>query len=383
RLAERGVKVIVESSRARIFSDEAFVQSGAQVVDRADGADFLLGIKEPRIEDLMTGKTYAVFSHTIKGQPNNMPLLKAILDRDITLLDYECVTDRHGTRLVYFGRFAGICGMVDSLHHLGGKLRLGGIDNPFTAIGPAHSYESLDAIQACLDEVAATIERDGVPGQIAPCIIGITGHGHVSQGAQEMLDRLRPVEVHPRRISEFVEHERSQRQQLYKIVFLREEKFRSKEGGGYYFEEYLAHPERFESNLDRYLSDLTMLVHTSYWDERYPRLVTRDMVRRLAEHGSLRLEMIGDLACDPGGSIELTHRVTTIEKPTYTYDFRGDRYVEGPAGDGILIMAVDNLPAELPRDASVEFSAQVRRYVYEIATHGLEGDDDDLDVSPE
>jgi hypothetical protein len=313
-LVEHGVSVVAESSADRIWSDDELAAAGAEIVDRARSASILLGIKEPQIADLMPGKIYAVFSHTKKGRAHNMPLLAACLDRRITLLDYECIVDRHGARLVYFGRVAGMCGMIDSLHYLGAKLQSRGHATPFTAIRPARAYDELAQARADVQAVCETIETEGLPEPLAPFIVGITGHGHVSQGAQEVLGWLHPVEVHPKDIAEFVRHENASTQRTFKIVLLREEKLRAKDGRGFYFEEYLANPARFESNLDVYLPYLTVLVHTSYWDDRYPRLVPRAMIRNLVGGTRrLRLELIGDLSCDVKGSIEITERVATIE----------------------------------------------------------------------
>lgn len=377
-LTRHGLTVLAESSDARIVTDDAMAAAGAVVVQRAEKADLLLGIKEPRIEDLLPGKIYAVFSHTVKGQPFNMPLLSAMLERGTSLLDWECIVDRHATRLVYFGRFAGICGMVDSLHYMGAKLAARGHPTPLQRIRPAHTYDSLAGIREDVVATGETIEKDGVPGPMAPFIVGITGHGHVSRGAQEVLDWLDPVEIHPRDLAEFTQHEKGIVNRTFKIVLLREEKLRSRDGKGFYFEEYLQDPDRFESNLDNYLPYLTMLVHTSYWDSRYPRLVTREMLRGLVgESRRLRLEFIGDLACDLKGSIEVTERITTVDRPTFTYDPRHDTFTEGHGSDGIAIMAVDNLPSELSRDASVEFSGQIRDYVCQLATHGMERGDAD------
>jgi alpha-aminoadipic semialdehyde synthase len=376
-LVEHGVKVMAESSPQRIFTDDELASAGASVVSRADGADLLLGIKEPRIDDLIPGKIYAVFSHTIKGQSHNMLLLSAILDRKITLLDYECIVDRHGGRLVYFGRFAGICGMVNGLHYLGAKLQARGYPTVLTGIRPAHTYNSIAQARTDVETLCETIERVGLPEPMVPFIVGITGHGHVSQGAQEVLDWLNPIEIHPRDIAAFVRHEKTMTHRIFKIVLLREEKLRARDGKGFYFEEYIEDPDRFESNLDIYLPYLTMLVHTSYWDERYPRLVTRAMLRDLIDSTRrLRLQFIADLSCDLKGSIEITERVATIDRPTFTYDPRADLFVDGHEADGITILAIDNLPAELPHESSVGFSGQIRNYVYQLATHGLaEGDE--------
>ena len=122
--------------------------------------------------------------------------------------------------------------------------------------------------------------------------------------------------------------------------------------------------------MDVYLPYLNILVHTAYWDNRYPRLVTEKMINTLSKKKPFRLEFIGDLSCDVKGSIEITHKTTTRERPVYTYDPPAKKFVEGYKSEGVTVLAVDNLPAELPKDASDHFSGLIRDYVYQIAVHG-------------
>ncbi|MFC1646539.1 hypothetical protein ACFL2Y_05130 [Candidatus Omnitrophota bacterium] len=301
-LVKRGIKVEVESSHTRVFSDSQYRKKGAKVLDRLQKASLLVGIKQPPLDSLYQDKIYMVFSHTSKGQSNNMPLLKACLKSKITLIDYEKIVDLHGRRLVYFGRFAGICGLVDSLHHLGKKLEWQGIKNPFSKIEPAYKYSSLESLKKAMAVVDRCIMRQGFEKKISPFIIGITGHGNVSKGVQEILGTLSPIEVHPKDMLKFVRHEKGMRHNIYKIVFLREEKFRSRNGMGFYFEKYLEHPNKFESNLDVYLPHLNIFIHTSYWDKMYPRMVTKEMMHRLYRKKQFRLNFIADLSCDDGPS---------------------------------------------------------------------------------
>lgn len=370
-LVDKGVSVEVETRKTRVFSDEEYRTSGAAVVDKFRRASLLVGIKEVEPNRLLPRKAYLFFSHTVKGQAHNMPLLQTCVDNHITLIDYERIVDRAGNRLVYFGRFAGVCGMADSLHYYGKKLDRIGSKNPFAVVRPAHEYGSLASLKKAVARLGESVRRNGIDGKTAPLIVGVTGHGHVLEGVREILDLIDPVEIHPRDMPQFVRHEKTACRRIFKIIFLREEKIRKKNGKGFYFEEYLRRPGLFVSNLDRYLPYITMLINTSYWDNRYPRLVPRSMVRRLARRKPFRLQFIGDISCDIAGSVELTNRATTPDEPVYTYLPRTDTYEAGCGVDGITILARDNLPAELPADASVEFSRQIRDYVYQIAAHGV------------
>jgi alpha-aminoadipic semialdehyde synthase len=197
-LVDRGVSVEVERSKTRVFSDREYKKNGAVLVDRVQDALLLIGIKEPRVHDLHAQRIYMVFSHTGKGQKHNMPLLKACLKKNITLIDYEKIVDFYGGRLVFFGRFAGICGIVDSLHYLGRKFEWRGMKTPFSLIQPAYKYNSLEVLKLALAEVNVQIRRKGFPKGLPPLIIGITGHGNVSRGVQEVLDVLQPIEINPK-----------------------------------------------------------------------------------------------------------------------------------------------------------------------------------------
>ena len=369
-LAKRGIRVEIESSPIRVFKDEEYKEAGAKVLHRFKKAKLLLGIKGQRVEDLYPDKVYMTFSHTTKGQPRNLPLLRACMEKHITLIDYEKITDLHGKRLVYFGRFAGICGLVDSFHYFGEKLEWERKKTPFSSIRPAHRYGSLKQIKSAVSKLSRKIRSKGFDGNLSPFIIGITGHGNVARGVQEVLNLLNPVEVHPRDMHRFTRHQKGMHNKIYKISFLREEKFRTKDKRGFYIEEYMKHPERFRTNMDKYLPYLNMLIHTSYWDRRFPRLVTKKMVNELSRKKPFRLKFIGDISCDINGSVELTHKTTTQDDPTFTYDPKTGTFADGYKSRGITILAVDNLPSELPKDASQEFSGVIRDYVYQIAAHG-------------
>ena len=295
-IADFSIEAVIQPSENRIYTDDEYRKIGVRVDEDLSGCDVILGIKEVKVADLIAGKSYLYFSHTIKGQSYNMPMLEACLEKNVTLIDYEKIVDAHGKRLVYFGRFAGICGLVDSLHYLGKKLRWQGINNPFVYIRPAREYKSLAAVKEAMLELDGRIQRKGLNKAISPFIIGITGHGNVSRGVHEVLDLLSPIEVHPRDMLHFIKHQKGTRNGIYKIVFLREEKMRSKDRKGFYFEAYRRHPQRFASNLDKYLQYLNILINGSYWDIQYPRMVTKDMIRRLSKRKSFRLEFINDIS---------------------------------------------------------------------------------------
>ncbi|PIQ85557.1 MAG: hypothetical protein COV74_08690 [Candidatus Omnitrophica bacterium CG11_big_fil_rev_8_21_14_0_20_45_26] len=370
-LVERHIPVEVLSSSLRIFRDHEFKRAGAKIVTRFKQAKLLIGVKEPLPAELLNRKIYMVFSHTTKGQPANRPLLREALRQRITLIDYEHIVDLRRQRLVYFGRFAGICGMIDGLHFLGRRYEAQGIETPLLHVRRALDYKDYKQARRHLRWVARETRKKGFPLPITPFIVGITGHGNVSQGAQEVLDIFRPIEIHPKDIMVFIRHQKKRNKQIYKIVFNREEKLRSKKRKGFYFEEYLEYPDRFESNLDQYLPHINMLINASYWTKRYPRLVSEKMIKKLTRQKKKpRLVFIGDLSCDVSGTIEITKKTTTPGNPIYTYHPETGQIQDGFWRRGIAVLAVDNLPCELPKDASVDFSALIRDYVYQVAAHG-------------
>lgn len=371
-LVKKNISVEVVSSPLRIFNDAQYARYGAKIVTKFKKANLLIGIKEPPIDILIPDSVCMVFSHTTKGQTYNQSLLAAFLKKKITLIDYEHIKGSLGQRLVYFGRYAGICGMIDTLHVFGRKAKLLNNPNPFSDLKGAVHYRNYNSAKKTLKQVAEKIQKNGIGNKFAPFVIGILGHGNVSQGAQEVLEYIGAVDIHPKDIDILSRSHTSHKKTIYKLVFQREEKFRSKKGKGFYFEEYIKHPEQFESNLDEYIPFLNILINASYWDKRYPRLLSEAMLRRLySENPDFRLSVIGDLSCDIKGTIEITKKVTTPSEPAFVYNPVTKKISNNLSDNGIAVMAVDNLPCEFPKESSMEFAEQVREYVYQIAAHGI------------
>ncbi|MFC1516976.1 hypothetical protein ACFL5G_00305 [Candidatus Margulisiibacteriota bacterium] len=370
-LINKGIFVEIEASSRRIFKDAEYKKQGARVVRDIRQAELLVGIKAPKLKDLKKAKTYLIFSHTSKGQPANMPLLKKILQNKNSLLDYEKITNAAGKRLVYFGHFAGICGAIDSLYYFGQKLEKQKIRNPFKGLKPAFKYQSIATAKKDLRKISKTIRTRGVPKEIAPLLVGITGHGNVAKGALEMLEILSPQEIHPQDINHYVQKHKKNNKQVYTIVLKKTEKLRTKDGSPYVHKKYLKYPEKYKSNLDHYLPCLNLLIHGSYWDKRFPKMVTRQMLQKLLRQRKLRCQFIGDLSCDVNGGIEITAEATTPDRPVLTYDPKRNVVEAGLRPEGITVLAVDNLPAELPRDSSKEFSKLSRVFIAKLAFSGV------------
>lgn len=371
-LVKRKIPVEVASSPLRIYKDSQYKRSGAKIVTKFQKANLLTGIKEPPIDTLIPDSVYMVFSHSTKGQEYNQKLLAAFLKNKITLIDYEHITGSLGERLVYFGRYAGICGMIDTLHVFGRKAKLQGIPNPFSDLKSAVHYGNYGSARKALARVVEKIKIKGFDKKFTPFVIGILGHGNVSQGAQEVLEYMEAVDIHPRDTDILARSRTSHKKTIYKLLFQREEKLRSKKGKNFYFEEYLKHPDGFESNLERHLPLLNIIVNASYWDKRYPRLLSETMLRKLYRtKPGLRLSVIGDLSCDIKGTIEITKRVTSSSEPAFVYNPVSRKISNDLSDSGIAVMAIDNLPCEFPKESSMEFAGKVRDFVYQIAAHGI------------
>jgi alpha-aminoadipic semialdehyde synthase len=182
-VAEYGVEVLLEPSPNRVFTEEEYRQAGAKITSDLNHCNIIFGVKEIPKENLAPGLTYCFFSHTIKAQPFNMPMLKKIMNLGVTLLDYELVKDKKGVRKIFFGNFAGYAGMINSLWALGQRLQWEGINTSLKKIKQAKQYESLNAAETAVKEVGEEIRRNGLPVSVTPLICGFTGYGRVSCGA--------------------------------------------------------------------------------------------------------------------------------------------------------------------------------------------------------
>ncbi len=371
-LVEQGFEVQVVPSEKRIFNDEEYLKAGAILKNEPIDAKLILGVKEMPIGYFQKDKTYIFFSHTIKGQSYNMPLLKNMMQSGINLIDYERIVNDKGERLIFFGRFAGLAGMINSLWSLGRRLMINGVETPFLKLKQTHNYNSLQEAKAAISEVGRQIAENGLPKALKPLTIGITGYGNVSKGAQEILNLLPVMEIEPKELLNLENNNNLPSNVIYKIVFEEKHLARNKqEGKKFVLQEYYQYPERFVGVFEQYLPHLTVLMNCMYWDTRYPRIVTKNYLEQLSKNKKLKLEVIGDVTCDPNGSVEITHKGTAIEDPVFVYNPLTRTPSMGFKGDGVLVMAVDILPSELPRESSLAFSNALIKYLPELAKADL------------
>lgn len=322
------VTVTCEKSPIRCFKDEEYEKLNVRLSADMSDCDILMGIKEVPIDNLIEGKTYLFFSHTIKKQPYNKKLLQAILRKNIRLIDYEVLRDRLGNRLVAFGRFAGIVGAYNGLWTYG--KRTGNF--------------SLRRAHECFDVNDLKLELR--KAKLPPIKIILTGGGRVGKGSMETLDTagIRKVTPHDFLTKQFDEP-------VY-VQLGSGDYHTRKEGGHFIREEFHTNPERYESHFLLYTKVADILMAGAFWNPKAPVLFTKEDMRSPA----FRIKVIADITCDINGSVPSTLRATTINEPLYDYD--PFTYSEKPALSDekhVTVMSIDNLPCELPRSASEEF----------------------------
>ncbi len=356
---DHDIQTVLQPFPTRAFHDAEYRVVGAEIDENLTDCPIVLAIKEMPIDFFREGLTYVFFAHVIKGQSYNMPMLRQLLDLNCNLIDYEKITDDNGIRLVFFGKEAGQAGMIDTLWTLGRRLTADGIENPFIGVRQANEYRRLSYVEQALIQVREELTSNGVPDEVHPIVFGFAGYGNVSDGAQEILDLLPVAEISPGELLNPTADTFDKKDHVYKVVF-KEEHMVDPVDPDHAFElqDYYDKPERYRGVFERYIPHLTVLVNCIYWDDRYPRLLSKELVHELYSGGGRpKLRVIGDISCDVDGAVEVNMRATDSGSPVYVYDVDKGDAVDGVEGNGPVILAVDNLPTELPRESSARFSS--------------------------
>jgi len=381
-----GLKLVVQTSPQRAFTDEEFSRAGIPLqADLAD-CDVIVGLKEIPIDQLAPHKTYVFFSHVIKGQTYNMPMLKRLMTLGDTLIDYERIVDDQGRRLIAFGQYAGLAGMINGLWALGQRLDVEGIANPFSRLRQARTYATLADAKASIVRVADAIMRQGIPPAVHPLIVGFAGYGNVSRGAQEIFDILPFEEIAPGSVARMAAKPTDRTDRLYKVVYQEKDLVRPRDTGTTFtLEDYYQYgKQKYTGAVSQELGHLTLLVNCIYWDERYPRLLNKADCRALWAAGRKpRLRVIADISCDVDGALACTVQASYPNRPLYVFDPESGRVTDGVRGHGPVVMAVEILPAELPRESSAYFSRLLTDYVPALAKLNRRTDLEDLDCPSE
>ncbi|RIV46903.1 NAD(P)-dependent oxidoreductase [Flagellimonas pelagia] len=328
-------QILVESSPIRVFTDGEYKEKGLQVVDSMDACEVLLGVKEVPIDALIPNKKYFFFSHTIKKQPYNRDLLRAILDKNIELYDHEVITNPKGQRLVAFGRYAGIVGAYNGFRTYG--LKFGLFQLP--------KAEMLKDQQALISE----LKKLSLPN----IKILLTGRGRVGNGAKEMLDGMGLKKVG---VDDYLKKTFSE--PVYCQIDASEYNKR-KDGVRGNKADFFKNPQEYRSNFFRFAKVTDFYIAGHFYGDGAPFLFTRED----AKQPDFKIKVVADISCDIDGPVATTIRASTIADPIYGYNPISESETDYKKENAIAVMAVDNLPCELPRDASNGFGEAFSKYV--------------------
>lgn len=325
----KNVQVVMQGSQVRCFNDEEYREKGIPVREDISDCDVLLGVKEVPLNDLFPGKIYFFFSHTIKKQQYNRKLLQTILQKKIQLVDYEVLTDKNGFRIIGFGRFAGLVGTYNGLRALGLRRKI-------FDLKPAHQCEGLEEMLYQLNLV-----------NLPPVKIAFTGDGRVANGVLEVLEFMKMNRLSPEQFLETGKPEKPVYTQL-----LPQHYARRKDGNTFELMHFFKYPEKYENAFLPFAHSTDLLIAAAYWDPKAPVLFTVNDMKQ----PDFRISVISDITCDIEGSVPSTKRASTIAEPFYDYNPEtGELDVPFSSEKNITVQAVDNLPNELPKDASRDF----------------------------
>ncbi len=333
---------VVESSENRVYKDEDYQSLGIEVTDNVADCDVLIGVKEVPLVNLIPNKSYFFFSHTIKKQPHNQALLREILENNITLYDHETIVDAEEKRLIGFGKYAGIVGTY----------------NAFRAFGVKFELFKLPKAETLSDQamLISYLKRQVLP----PLKIVVTGTGKVGSGCIEMLDAMKIKRVG---VADFLSKKYTQA--VYVQIDVLEYNKR-KDGGSTDNNDFYHHPEEYESDFARFANVADIAIFGHFYGNGAPQILSREMLKSQ----DCKIKVVADISCDVDGPIACTVRASTIAEPFYGYLPSEGTEVDVFHPAAIVVMAVDNLPCELPKDASDGFGEQFIKHVFPALMSG-------------
>ncbi|TXB65306.1 alanine dehydrogenase [Vicingus serpentipes] len=333
------VNLVVQKSDVRRITEQEYIEQGIELVDNVDDCDIILGVKEVPKKDLIPNKTYFYFSHTIKKQSYNRDLLLEMLNKNITMVDYETLTNAKGNRLIGFGKYAGIVGCYNS----------------FYAYGKRTGKFDLKRAYQCVDraEMEAEIPKINLPNDYK---IVITGGGRVATGIIEILNKINIKKVSAQEILNNTYSEPVYAQLLV------DDYYKMKDDSSFKRSDVYKTPEKFERDFMKFAKIADMYISGHFWDNKAPYIFNRED----AKNSEFKIKVVGDVSCDIDTAVACTIRPSTIANPLYGYDANNEKETNFDNENAITVMAVDNLPCELPRDASADFG---REFIDKILPH--------------
>lgn len=333
------VNLVVQKSNVRRITEEEYQKQGIELVDSVDDCDVLLGVKEVPKKDLIPNKTYFYFSHTIKKQSYNRDLLIEMLKKNITMVDYETLTNSKGNRLIGFGKYAGIVGCYNSFYAYGKR---------------TGTYELKRAYQ-CVNraEMESEIPKIKLPNNYK---IVISGGGRVATGIIEILDKIKIKKVSAQEILN-----KTFKEPVYAQLLV-DDYYKMKDNSSFKRSDVYKTPEKFDRDFMKFAMIADMYISGHFWDNKAPYIFTRED----AKSPNFKIKVVGDVSCDIDTAVACTIRPSTIAAPLYGYDVINEKETNFDDENAITVMAVDNLPCELPRDASADFG---REFIDKILPH--------------
>ncbi len=331
----KNCKILVESSPDRIFSDAHYINQGINVTQNLSDCDILLGIKEVPIQDLISDKTYLFFSHTLKKQEQNRELLRAMIQKNIRFIDYECLVWPNGSRVLGFGRYAGLVGAYETLRAIGKKYKSFALKAAYECEDYSEMLKTLRLITPVLKQMKLKIV--------------ITGSGRVSNGADELLKEIGLQKVSP---NAFINSNHFE--SVYTLLDTHE-LYKRMDGEPWQKDHFYHNHSCYESIFKPYTTVANVLINGIFWDKALP----PHFSKADTQDPNFSIKIIGDISCDIEGSVPITLRDTTAENPVFGWDAQNQCECEPYSQNSIDVMAVSNLPTELPADASEGFGEEL------------------------
>ncbi len=328
-------EIKVEASDIRVFPDSEYVEKGFEVSDNIEDCDVLIGVKEVPIDALMPNKKYFFFSHTIKKQAYNRNLLKACVDKNIELYDHETIVSENNTRLIGFGRYAGIVGVYNGIRSFGLKFEIFNLPKA----------ETLTNQHALITQLKKTF--------LPPIKTVLSGKGKVALGAKEILDGMKMKEVS---VEDFLS--KTYTYPVYVMIDIQDYNIH-KEGLAFDKKDFYANPQNYNSNFERFAEASDIFIAGHFYGNGAPVILSREMLTS----PKCKIKVVADISCDINGPIVSTLRASTIAEPNYGYLPSEHKEVDMFHPGAIVVMAVDNLPCELPKDASEGFGDMFLKHV--------------------
>jgi saccharopine dehydrogenase (NAD+, L-lysine forming) len=355
-ILKQGISLNVESSNIRVFPDDDYLSAGATLCKNTNPFQVVIGIKEPPLDIICKNQTHLCFSHTIKGQPYNLEMLRTFIERKCTLVDYEPMVDNDGNRVAsVFSVYAGIAGTIETLRVYAKKQLLRNKETVLSSLKAPLEYGRLKTMREAVKKLS--------PFSEALRIVIVGGEGNVSQGCQLVLNDLDIERIEPSAIKN-----QSPEKSWYSVLDIKDI-VRSRDGSTFNLSHYLAlGNDAYESCFSEYLGTFDILLQGAYWDEKYPRQITTDIIKNTP---GLLPDVIGDISCDIDGALQTTIKPCSIDEPAYTLDISTGETTNGVHLVGPTTMAIDNLPCELSADASDEFSKLITRSIPYLSTFDI------------